>query len=854
MRPSLSFCHIQGVTLLEKLGSSDGRWRVRLERLGDGDAPTERVVSAAAVGALPNWPFLGVSVACLRAFARAHEALLVDATTEDVCERVCKPLTETAGDSLAACLVRLGAADPVTGVPLAAAPTIFVSHARKYLFRDLVDAVCAHVSSLPEEEHERHYVWLDIFSQYQHWIGDVGTAQRPCNWDVVFQLTTAAIGHTCLVFAPWRDAVPLRRAWMLWEVLCTLTAQGRTGGASSALRVRLPPAESDDFQAALMYEFDVIAASVARIDSRSAECFTREDQAMVHAAIDRTLKGGHTELDARLSEALREWLAAEGRAALARMPREERATSELQNQLGMLLHAQGKLDEAEPLWREELEAQRATLGDRHPDTLGSINNLGSLLKSQGKLEEAEPLLREALETRRATVGDRHPDTLAAINNLGALLQDQGKLDEAEPLKREALEARRATLGDRHPDTLASIHNLGSLLHHQGKLNEAGPLRREALEAMRATLGDRHPNTLCSINALGGLLKDQGKLDEAEPLVREALEVRRATLGDRHPDTLTSISNLGSLLQNQGKLDEAEPLVREALEVRRATLGDRHPDTLTSISNLGSLLQNQGKLDEAEPLVREALEAKRATLGDRHPYTLASIGNLGALLHAQGKLDEAEPLVRKALEAMRATLGDRHPNTLGFMRNLGHLLKDQGKLDEALPLLVEHRRATLGDRHPDTIKVMDLHRALESKRAPLVGKQVLVHGLVAKPELNNRTGTAAGWDSEHGRYSVRLQDGSLLSFKPANLRQLDTPQEPQPGTQSVPGTAPSSSSPNPSAGRLVGEQVLVHGLVAKPELNDRTGTAAGWDSERGRYSVRLQDGSTVALKPANLRKL
>ena len=104
---------------LEELGSSDGRWRIRLERLGDGDAPKEHVVSAAAIGALPNWPFLGVSVACLRAFARAHEALLVDATTEDVCERVCKPLTETAGDSLAACLVRSGAVDPVTGMPTA---------------------------------------------------------------------------------------------------------------------------------------------------------------------------------------------------------------------------------------------------------------------------------------------------------------------------------------------------------------------------------------------------------------------------------------------------------------------------------------------------------------------------------------------------------------------------------------------------------------------------------------------------------------------------------------------------------------------------------------------------------------
>jgi hypothetical protein len=66
------------------------------------------------------------------------------------------------------------------------------------------------------------------------------------------------------------------------------------------------------------------------------------------------------------------------------------------------------------------------------------------------------------------------------------------------------------------------------------------------------------------------------------------------------------------------------------------------------------------------------------------------------------------------------------------------------------------------------------------------------------------------------------------------------------------------SADPSAGGLVGERVLVHGLVANPESNNRTGTATGWDSERKRYIVQLHrvDGSMVSLKmkPANLRKL
>ena len=37
------------------------------------------------------------------------------------------------------------------------------------------------------------------------------------------------------------------------------------------------------------------------------------------------------------------------------------------------------------------------LGKDHPDTLSSLNNLAVLLHAQGNLAEAEPLFREALE-------------------------------------------------------------------------------------------------------------------------------------------------------------------------------------------------------------------------------------------------------------------------------------------------------------------------------------------------------------------------------------------------------------------------------------------------------------------------
>ena len=86
------------------------------------------------------------------------------------------------------------------------------------------------------------------------------------------------------------------------------------------------------------------------------------------------------------------------------------------------LQAQGKYDEAEPLYRKALEVAHETHGNRHPDTLSSINNLGTLLEAKGDLAAAEPLYREALEGMREVLGDRHPNTLTSINNLGTLLE------------------------------------------------------------------------------------------------------------------------------------------------------------------------------------------------------------------------------------------------------------------------------------------------------------------------------------------------------------------------------------------------------------------------------------------------
>jgi hypothetical protein len=65
--------------------------------------------------------------------------------------------------------------------------------------------------------------------------------------------------------------------------------------------------------------------------------------------------------------------------------------------------------------------------------------------------------------------------------------------------------------------------------------------------------------------------------------------------------------------------------------------------------------------------------------------------------------------------------------------------------------------------------LDKEAEAELAVTPLLGSRVLIKGLVAKPELNGRTGTAVRFDDDEGRYWVELDDtSSSCMIKPCNV--------------------------------------------------------------------------------------
>jgi tetratricopeptide (TPR) repeat protein len=76
-----------------------------------------------------------------------------------------------------------------------------------------------------------------------------------------------------------------------------------------------------------------------------------------------------------------------------------------------------------------------------------LNNLGMLYRAQGRSEEAEPLYRRALTIYEQALPPDHPSTAATLENYASVLRELNRPREAQLLEQRA-KAMRARLSSR----------------------------------------------------------------------------------------------------------------------------------------------------------------------------------------------------------------------------------------------------------------------------------------------------------------------------------------------------------------------------------------------------------------------
>jgi tetratricopeptide (TPR) repeat protein len=258
-----------------------------------------------------------------------------------------------------------------------------------------------------------------------------------------------------------RGPAALTRAWCIFELAKSLSKK-------CTLHVLLSETSVAQFEDKMLDDdsgFEWIGRILGNVDVKQAQITKTDDRAYILGEVGK-LPGALGAINSNVMAALHGWVIGEAQALLAALPEAERGTSLLLNNVVVMLAEQGRLAEAEALYRVALAAWRAEDGDRAPNTLAALGNLAESLRQQGKLAEAEPLFRESLAAEREVEGNDDDSTMKDAGNLGTVLLAQGKLAEAEPLLVEAVAWWRKN--NSLAPTFASLVEL----REQGRLDEA----------------------------------------------------------------------------------------------------------------------------------------------------------------------------------------------------------------------------------------------------------------------------------------------------------------------------------------------------------------------------------------------
>lgn len=353
----------------------------------------------------------------------------------------------------------------------------------------------------------------------------------------------------------------------------------------------------------------------------------------------------------------------------------------------------GEHDAAEPHLVRSLELRRGVLTGDDWNTVHAANSLGVLRWSQGRLTDAEPLYREAYEMG-LRLGPDDNATMTAEMNLATLYRSQGRYAEATPLGERNVEANRRVLGAEALATLDAVSNLANLYQETGDPARAEQIRRSNLEVRLRVAGEKAPGTISDLNNLANDVALQGRFEESADLNVKTLALKEEVLGPEHPSTLNTLNNIAEVYDLTGRDAEAELMHRRALDGRLKVLGPAHQRTLHSQERLAAVLERRGRFADAERRAASALTVAQATLGEDHPVTLNLRTTHALALIGLGQPTRAESLLRQTLSAIaaREARGEGAGNTAGIKQDcslyLGMALAARGRFAEAEPPLVE----------------------------------------------------------------------------------------------------------------------------------------------------------------------
>jgi tetratricopeptide (TPR) repeat protein len=291
---------------------------------------------------------------------------------------------------------------------------------------------------------------------------------------------------------------------------------------------------------------------------------------------------------------------------------------------GLWLHRQGRLSDAERIYRQILQ--------REPANVAALHMLGLVALQTGQPERAVRLIGKAIALQ--------PDNAEAHSNLGLTLQQLGRPKDALASYERAIAIK--------PDDAELHSNRGLALEELDRADEALASYDRAI-ALRPNFAEAHDNR-------GNALRRLKRLDEALAAHTKATALR--------PDFATAHYNNGIALRDLHRPTEALASFDKAIALR--------PDYTDAHSNRGAVLLELGRAEEALASCEKVLALQ--------PRLAAAHLNRGNALLVLMRPDEALASFDRAVALM--------PGNPQAHNDRGLSLYMQGHLQEALPSFIK----------------------------------------------------------------------------------------------------------------------------------------------------------------------
>jgi tetratricopeptide (TPR) repeat protein len=299
--------------------------------------------------------------------------------------------------------------------------------------------------------------------------------------------------------------------------------------------------------------------------------------------------------------------------------------------------ARGEFTRSEDLARRAVAIADASRGERDLPLAMALVQLGDVYRVQGRLAEAEPVFRQALQhysEANPYIPVRRGTTLLSLS---AVLIGQGRFVEAEPICREAL---TILVNAGHDERITAMLNLGQAFSGQGKYADAERETRRAVDLLTPRIERGELLGCIALSNLADISRRQARLDEAEPLARRSVTlIEKSPLGPDHPHVARLLNVLAETLRQQEKLDEAESLCLRSQALTEKSFGPDHVSLDRCLSTLARMRTAQGRFAEAEALYRRCLTILEQAMPDHRERALR-MEEYASLLRQLGRAREA----------------------------------------------------------------------------------------------------------------------------------------------------------------------------------------------------------------------